>query len=226
MDFAQLSGAGQIKLSSTPKAVTPFAGLASFIAWLRQVGFYKQAAQLMPFSCASPNAIPLSDTLCAFLFSVILGASRFAHCDWLRFDSALHAMLGIVRFPATDAILRFFGRFTQGRIEAFFRPLSHWLVGLLTPPAEGFSLDLDSTILNREGHQEGASKGYNPRRPGRKSHHPLLAALAEAPFILHAWLRSGNTASGRGAHRLFERGSRAIARRMAHPHRASGLGLL
>jgi len=152
----------------------------------------------MPFSYASPNAIPLADTLCAFLVSLILGASRFAHCDWLRFDSALHAMLGIVRFPGNDAILRFFGRFTQGRIEAFFRPLSRWLVGLLTAPAEGFSLDLESTILNREGHQEGAAKGYNPRRSGHKSHHPLLAALAAAPFILHAWLRSGNTAAGRG----------------------------
>ena len=32
----------------------------------------------------------------------------------------------------------------------------------------------------------------------RKSHHPLLAVLAEAPFVLHAWLRSGNTSSGRG----------------------------
>ena len=41
MDFAQLSGAGQIKFSTTSKAVTPFAGLASFIAWLRQIGFYK-----------------------------------------------------------------------------------------------------------------------------------------------------------------------------------------
>lgn len=89
MDFAQLSGAGRIKLSSTPKSITPFAGLASFIVWLRQIGFYRQAAQLMPFSYASPNAISLADTLCAFLFSVILGASSFAHCDWLRFDSAL-----------------------------------------------------------------------------------------------------------------------------------------
>jgi hypothetical protein len=59
--------------------------------------------------------------------------------------------------------------------------------------------DLDSTIFAREGSQEGAAKGYNPRRPSRKSHHPLLAVLAEAPFVLRAWLRSGNTASGRGA---------------------------
>ena len=44
----------------------------------------------------------------------------------------------------------------------------------------------------------GCCQGYNPKRPGRKSHHPLLAVLAEAPCILHAWLRSGNTGASRG----------------------------
>ena len=84
VDFAPLAGARHLLLTTTSKAVTPFAGLASFIAWLRQTGFLDQAAGALPFSYASPNAIPLADTLCAFLFSVILGASRFAHCDWLR----------------------------------------------------------------------------------------------------------------------------------------------
>lgn len=59
-------------------------------------------------------------------------------------------------------------------------------------------MDLDSTVLCREGKQEGARKGFNPRRKGRNSHHPLLAVLAEAPFILHGWLRSGNTGAARG----------------------------
>ena len=84
---------GQSKLATTPKSSTPFAGLVSFIAWLRQIGCYERIAQAMPFSYASPNAIPLADALCAFLVSVIRGAARCAHCDWLRFDSALHAML-------------------------------------------------------------------------------------------------------------------------------------
>ena len=65
-------------------------------------------------------------------------------------------------------------------------------------PAGGFSLDLDSTVFPRCGHQAGAAKGYNPRRPGRQSHHPLLAVLAEAPLGLHGWLRSGNTGAARG----------------------------
>jgi hypothetical protein len=197
-NFAPLFGGGEIKMSSTPKAVTPFAGLASFFSWLGTIGYRARVAEVMPFGYKSPNAIPLDHTLRAFLSSVIVGASRFAHAGWLRHDKALHAMLGIPRFPGEDAIRRFFHQFSQARIEAFWRPLWIWLLGLMAAPAEGFTLDMDSTIFNREGRQQGAAKGYNPRRPGRKSHHPLLAVLAEAPFVLHAWLRSGNTSAGRG----------------------------
>lgn len=186
VDFVPLAGGRQLLLTSTSKAVTPFAGLSSFIAWLRQIGFLDQVARALPFSYASPNAIPIAHTFTAFLLSIVVGASRFAHCDWLRFDSALHAMLGFKRLPGDDAVLRFFARFTQGYVEAFFRPLFRWLLALLKQPAGGFTLDLDSTIFAREGSQEGSAKGYNPRRPGRRSHHPLLAVLAEAPFVLHA----------------------------------------
>lgn len=64
--------------------------------------------------------------------------------------------------------------------------------------AEGYTLDLDSTVFERYGSQEGSLKGHNPRKHGRPSHHPLLAVLAEAHFLLHGWLRSGNCASARG----------------------------
>jgi hypothetical protein len=116
----------------------------------------------------------------------------------LRHDKAFHALLGVKRFPGEDAIRRFFHRFTQAHIEAFWRLLWRWMLEFLEAPRECFSLDLDSTVFSREGGQEGAAKGYNPRRPERKSHHPILAVLAEMPFVLHAWLRSGKTDAGRG----------------------------
>jgi len=53
-------------------------------------------------------------------------------------------------------------------------------------------------VFQRSGQQEGAKRGYNPTRPGRHSHHPLLALLAQAPLVLHAWLRSGNTGTACG----------------------------
>ena len=76
----------------------------------------------------------------------------------------------------------------------------------------GFALDLDSTVFCREGKQEGALKGCNPKRKGRNSHHPLLAVLAEAHFILHGWLRSGNTERGARGGAVLAGGAGAPAR--------------
>src|SRR5678815_409357 len=196
---ALFSGA-KIVLDETPKAVTPFGGLSSLIAFLGQIGFVEQvqAALLFP-APKSNNAIPLAHTFTAFLVSVVTGARRFAHTQWLRADHALHALLGMERFPGDDTIRNFFLRFTQAHIQSFYRGLWKWSLGKLSAPAQGFHLDLDSTVFQRSGQQEGVLKGYNPQRRGRGSHHPLLAVLDEAPFILHGWLRSGNTVASGGA---------------------------
>ena len=69
---------------------------------------------------------------------------------------------------------------------------------------EGYTLDLDSTVFERYGQQEGSLKGHNPRRHGRPSHHPLLAVLSEAHFLLHGWLRSGNCGTARGAEEFLK----------------------
>ena len=198
-EITPLFGETKLVLDETPKAISPFGGLASFISFLGQIGFAGQVQKHLPFAePTSNNAIPLAHALTAFLMSVVVGARRFAHSEWLRADRVLHAMLGLPRFPSDDTIRNFFLRFHQSHIEQFWRPLWRWLLMLLRCPANGFSLDLDSTVFCREGKQEGAGKGYNPRRKGRNSHHPLLAVLAEAQFVLHGWLRSGNTGAARG----------------------------
>jgi len=199
LKITPLFGSAKLVLEETPKAVTPFGGLISFVAFLQQIGFARAVDQALPFAVpTSPNAIPLAHTFTAFIIAVVTGASRFAHTDWLRGDRALHAVLGIFRFPGTDTVRNFFLRFTQAHIQAFWRPLWRWLLAMLACPREGFHLDLDSTVFQRSGTQEGAAKGYNPRRPGRNSHHPILAVLAEAQFVLHGWLRSGNSGAARG----------------------------
>ena len=197
-EITSLFGDTKLILDETPKAISPFGGLASFVSFLGQIGWARQVQQHLPFAePISNNAIPLAHSLTAFMMSVVCGARRFVHCEWLRADRAWHAMLGLGRFPSDDTIRNFFLRFTQAHIETFWRPLWRWLSSGGLPPA-GFALDLDSTVFCREGQQEGARKGFNPRRQGRNSHHPLLAVLAEAPLILHGWLRSGHTGPARG----------------------------
>ena len=92
----------QVQLTSTAKPVTPFGGLVSLIAFFGRIGLAGRISGQMPFVYTSPNAIPPAQTLVAFIVSVVAGARRLAHTDWLRADKALHALLGIERFPGTD----------------------------------------------------------------------------------------------------------------------------
>lgn len=189
----------KVLLRDTDRALTPFGGMVLFLEFLNRIGLVQKVTESIPVVHRSPNSIPPAQTYIAFLISVVAGARRFAHTSWLRGDRALHEMLGILRFPSDDTIRNLFLRFSMGDVVRFFEPMTEWMMERIPLRTEGHSLDLDSTVFQRHGQQqEGATKGYNPGRTGRLSHHPLLAVLAESHFIMHGWLRSGNSGTGRG----------------------------
>jgi hypothetical protein len=194
----------RLKLRETERAVTPFGGLAVFVEYLNRVDLIGELRRRMPVQYQSRNQIDPSSTLVCFLVSVLAGARRFAHTAWLRGDKALHAVLGVQRFPTDDTICNLFRRFTMGHVQRLFEPLKCWEMERLPLRNDGYSLDLDSTVFERYGQQEGSLKGHNPRKHGRPSHHPLLAVLAEAHFVLHGWLRSGNCGTSRGVVEFLE----------------------
>jgi hypothetical protein len=196
-EITAVFGKRKVVLRQTNRAVTPFGGLGVFVEYLNKIGYAAKISQHIPICYKSANSIDPSHTLTAFLVSVLAGARRFAHSTMLRADKALHALLGMKRFPTDDTIRNLFKHFSQARVYEFYSPLWEWLMERL-PQREGYSLDLGSTVFERYGRQEGAKKGFNPKKHGRPSHHPLLAVLAEAYFVLHGWLRSGNCSSGRG----------------------------
>ena len=92
----------------------------------------------------------------------------------------------------------------MGQVQRLFEPLTEWQMQRLPQRNEGYTLDLDSTVFERYGKQEGSLKGHNPRKHGRPSHHPLLAVLNEAHFLLHGWLRSGNCGTSRGVEEFLK----------------------
>lgn len=47
--------------------------------------------------------------------------------------------------------------------------------------------------MTRYAIQKGAKKGYNLKKPGRNSHHLLVAFVADVRMTANFWLRSGNT---------------------------------
>jgi Transposase DDE domain group 1 len=190
-----LWGRKKVELRETQRAVTPLGGLVMFFEFLRWIGYCEAVRQHPPFSLRSPNAIDPVKTFAAFLLSVVAGARRFDHTSLLRADTALQALLGISRFPIDDTVRNLFKRFGQGQCQRFFSGLWNWQFERLPECASGYSLDLDSTVFERYGQQQGALRGprTHPRKHGRPSHHPLVAVLAEAHFFLRGWLRSGNS---------------------------------
>ena len=91
------------------------------------------------------------------------------------------------------AVMRLFNRFSQGTNEMVMDRLYRWMFDKIA--IDGLTLDVDSTVMTRYGHQEGSARGYNPAKRGRHSHHPLMAFVAETTMVANLWLRPGNTSS-------------------------------
>jgi hypothetical protein len=139
----------RVILRETQRAVTPFGGLAVFLSFLGKIGLVEKLREHMPVHWKSPNHIDPTDTFLAFLMAVLVGAKRFAHAGMLRGDGALHALLGLKRFPIDDTIRNLFRQVGRGHVQRLFEPLAEWQMERLPPRHEGYTLDLDSTVFER-----------------------------------------------------------------------------
>lgn len=197
-----LLGSEEIGLEFTDKPVTPWGGMVLFSGLARQVGLEEALRQALPFELTSPNATDPVEVVLAFMAGVLVGSRRLAHIERLRWDEGVQKILGLKRFVSDTTLARFFQRFTAATVTTVFERLMRWELSQIA--LAGKILDLDSTIFERFGKQEGARLGYNPKKHRRPSHHPLLATLGQRPWVVHAWLRSGNTSSARGAEAFLD----------------------
>jgi hypothetical protein len=193
-----ISPSERLKVSYTEKPVSGWGGLVAMVRFFDRIGIRALLARALPDGRTSPNQIPVVDMVLALFATVLCGGRRFAHVERLRADEVVRTILGVVRMPSAMTLTRYFGGFVRLQVEH----LSEMLWSLVKPRVRSSSLgavlDLDSTVFERYGTQQGSLKGHNPRKHGRPSHHPILAMLAEAKMVVHAWLRSGNTGSARG----------------------------
>jgi hypothetical protein len=115
------------------------------------------------------------------------------HTEITRHDEVLKKIFEWGQAPAQDVYKRYFSKFTQGinqRVSDFF---FSWMFNNVL--FDNYTLDCDSSVLTRYGGQDGAKRGYNPHKPGRASHHPIIAFVSDVKLVANLWLRSGNTAS-------------------------------
>lgn len=191
-------GAEQAAISFTDRPVSGWGGLALIGRFFDAFDLGDWMERALPDGRTSPNQTTIRD-LASTLFAIVLtGGSRFAHGERLRQDEVVRTALRMTKVPSPVSLTRYFGGFRQRDVEHLTDVLWPLWTRRARVPDEGGILDLDSTIFERFGRQEGSLKGHNPRRHGRPSHHPLLAMLANTKQIAHVWLRSGNSGTARG----------------------------
>jgi len=181
-----------LPIEYSSKAVTPFGGMSLMKRFVDQVGIREKLNTLPLPQPGSNRGYDPRHIIECFWLSIWTGASRYIHCDWLRYDKVLQSIFGWQNMPSQSTYSRFFGKFSQSMNTEVFPELQHWFFDQLNTGA--LTIDFDSTVITRYGQQEGSAKGYNPNKRGRNSHHPLMAFVSQTRMVANAWLRPGNTA--------------------------------
>lgn len=180
--------------SFTNKEITPWGGMVFLKQMLDKIGFREHIKNCnsLPTS-QSNNCFKKEVLLESFITSIWCGANRFLHTEVTRSDKALASIFDWQKVPGQDAYKRYFGKFTQSINQGVGRHFFSWFFKNLQ--LNYFTLDIDSSVMTRYGQQEGAKKGYNPKKKGRNSHHPIIAFVNDVKMVANFWLRSGNTSS-------------------------------
>ncbi|MDR0305095.1 MAG: transposase [Chitinispirillales bacterium] len=138
-----------------------------------------------------------------FIASIWCGVNRYSHLDISRFDTTLQKFFGWQRMPEHKAFQRYFAKFSfYGAFEKVFGELYRWFLSGLS--FNNFTLDIDSSVISRYGDQEASCNRYNSRKPGRKSHHPLIAFVADVDMVANFWLRPGDSHSNNNFQAFLE----------------------
>src|SRR5215469_16367455 len=141
-----------------------------------------------------------AEMVMALIVAIIMGLRRINKTEILQYNGAFLEMLGLKRFPDQSTLRRFLKRLPTKSIRQLARLHDSLRAHLFAFPHPRSTLifDLDSVVIVIYGRAEGARIGYNPKKRGRRSYHPLLCFEAHFQEFWHGTLRPGNTISSTG----------------------------
>jgi len=188
----------QLAHEFTSRKVSPWGGIKFFHRTYQSTGLPQYLSDLdLPFPQSNRGFSPI-DLIEGFMVSVVLGSRRLAHSGMMRTDEVIQSIFGWQKGMASASTFsRFFSKFDIDRNDSVFPAMMKYWFDQMS--LKKMTVDIDSTIITRYGHQQGVEKGYNPGKRGAVSHHPLMAFCDELKMVLNAWMRSGDSHSAQDA---------------------------
>ena len=142
------------------------------------------------------NRYTVAEEMLALIYPISLGLGRIETTHLLKHNGVFQCLTGLPTYPNPTTLRCFLLRMAPLGRRLHDRLL---LSMILKPrPPTKIIFDLDSTVLILYGKQEMARIGYNPKKWGRPSYHPLLCFNGITKDLWHGELRPGNTHTATG----------------------------
>jgi hypothetical protein len=193
------TGLRRLRFSFADSHLTHFGGMVLLQRFCNQLRLRRRLQRSLRVLQRSGEYYP-SDLILALLYALIAGLRRINQTEILQYNGTFLSLLGLERFPDQTTLRRFLQRLTPAQIRRLVRLHDQLRQELFVLPSAPTTLifDLDSVVLTLYGHQQGARIGYNPKKKGRRSYHPLLCFEAHRQEFWHGSLRPGDSAANTG----------------------------
>ena len=190
------------KIEFKAKNLTSNAGLFLMLENTKNNGIFEMIESDLAFESASINKIKMNH-IKTMLCGHFIGIDKLERLKLLKNDPLIREFEISVKEPET--VSRFLSNFsfktTQMLREINFKVFKKLLSksGLAS-----ITIDIDSSVINVEGHQEGATKGYNPKKLGNRCYNIQFAFCDELKAYVTGFVRSGNAYTANGAAELIK----------------------
>jgi len=190
------------KIDFSAKNITSNAGIFLLFESAKANGIFGLIENDLVFDNKSTNKIKMNH-IKTMLCGHIVGIDKLERLKLLQGDPLINEFDISVKEPET--VSRFLGNFSY-KTTHMFREINFKVFKKLLSKSKltSITIDIDSSVVNVEGHQEGTAKGYNPKRIGNPCYNIQFAFCDELKAYITGFVRSGNTYTANGAAEMIK----------------------
>jgi len=184
--------------------LTHYGGIYLVHRFLTRIGLKHAMARSLKIAQRN-NRYSVGEMVLALLYPMILGLERLETTQLLRQNGVFQYLTGLKAYPDPTTLRRFLFRIAPELLPRLSDLHEKYITLMSQRPRCSTRLifDVDSTVLVLYGTQEQAKVGYNPKKRGRPSYHPLLCFEGITKDYWHGELRPGDAHTARGAKELL-----------------------
>jgi hypothetical protein len=192
-------GPKNLRISFTGKNVTHFGGIYLLHLFFKRLKL-KSLLSKKVFFAQRNNHYTISEVILALVYPIALGFGRIETTHLLRHNGVFQYLTGLPAYPNPQTLRRFLLRLAPLSLPRLRRLHDKLLSSMMLKPSQPSRIifDMDSTVLVLYGKQEMANIGYNPKKHGRPSYHPLVCFNGITKDYWHGELRPGDAHTAAG----------------------------